>query len=107
MAVLESVIADRARKAIEVVSRRTRVRRAYLFGSHVTGAAGEFSDIDIAAFIDDAQALGLKGRVGLAVEARELAGDDIELHFFPAEFLDRPPAASFAAYILRHGVRIL
>jgi predicted nucleotidyltransferase len=104
MVVLNDLIRDRARAAIELVARKARVRAAYVFGSQADGTANEHSDIDIAAFIENAEGLGLQGRVRLGVEMREQAGDDIEVHFLPAESLDAPPSASFAAYVLRHGV---
>jgi len=107
MVVLNDLVKGRANAAIEVVARRTRVRAAYVFGSQATGSATERSDIDVAAFIDNANELGLQGRVRLGVETREQAGDDIEIHLLPAESLTDPPTASFAAYIIRHGVRIL
>ncbi len=34
------------------------------------------------------------------------AGDDIELHFFPAAALQRHHNASFAAWVLNHGVKL-
>ena len=105
MAIVNDLIKEKARAAIEAVARKVRVRAAYLFGSQISGVTDEFSDIDVAAFIEDPGRLGLWGRIHLGVEAREQAGDDIEIHFFPAESLDHPPAASFAAYVLDHGVR--
>jgi len=107
MVVLNDLVRGRASAAIEVVARRTRVRAAYVFGSQAAGTANERSDIDVAAFIENASELGLQGRVRLGVETREQAGDDIEIHLLPAESLTDPPAASFAAYIIRYGVRIL
>lgn len=107
MVVLNDLVRGRANAAIEIVARTTRVRAAYVFGSQAAGTATERSDIDVAAFIENATELGLKGRVRLGVETREQAGDDIEIHLLSAEFLADPPSASFAAYILRHGIRIL
>jgi len=105
MAILNDLIKEKAQAAIEAVARRVRVRAAYLFGSQVYDTAHELSDIDVAAFIEDVGRLGLQERVRLGVEAREQTGDAVEIHFFPAESLDHPPAASFAAYVLDHGVR--
>jgi len=106
MAVIDDVILRRAQAAVEVISRQARVRAAFLFGSHVEGRADQFSDIDIAAFIDGAEQWDLQRRVRAAVEAQSQIGDDIELHFFAAELLDNPPKASFAAYVQSHGVPI-
>lgn len=100
------MIRRRACHAVELVATRARLRAAYVFGSQATGTAGADSDIDIAAFIEEPERLGLQGRIRLGVAARERVGDDIEIHFLPAEFLSAPPRASFAEFVLRHGVCI-
>jgi predicted nucleotidyltransferase len=105
MAIVNDLIREKAQEAINTVARRVRVRAGYLFGSHVDGAANELSDIDVAAFIENAECLDLQERVRIGVEIREQSDDEIEIHFFPAESLYHPPVASFAAYVLDHGVR--
>ena len=106
MAVIDDLILRRARAALSVIARQARVRAAFLFGSYVEGKADEFSDIDIAAFVEGAGQWGLTRHVEAAVEAQREVGDDIELHFFAAELLENPPKASFAAYVQSHGVPI-
>ena len=106
MAVINDLIQKRAREAVKVVARQAHVRAAYLFSSHVEGTAGRFSDIDIAAFVDGAEQWDIRRRARVAVEAQIKVGSDIELHLFPAQLLENPPAASFAAYIKTHGVPI-
>jgi len=106
MGVVDAVIEEKARAAIRVLARRARVRAAYLFGSQVEGTANPWSDIDVAAFIEQADRWDLRQRVDVRVEAREQVGDDVELHLFPAEALDNPPRASFAQYVLQHGARL-
>ena len=106
MVVVHAVIEERARAALRILARRAQVRAAYLFGSRIEGTADEWSDIDIAAFIDKADQWDLQQRVDVCVEARQEVGDDVELHLFPAESLKNPPRASFAQYILRHGARL-
>lgn len=106
MAVIDDLIQRRARAAVKVIAGLGRVRAAFLFGSHVEGESDRFSDIDVAAFIEGAGQWDIRRRVRAAAHAQEQVGDDIELHFFPAELLENPPAASFAAYVQNHGVRI-
>jgi len=106
MAVVDDLILSRARAALEVVARRARVRAAFLFGSHVEGRADEFSDIDIAAFVEGAERWDLERRVRAAIEAQREIGYDIELHVFAADLLEDPPKASFAAYVQSHGILI-
>jgi hypothetical protein len=36
----------------------------------------------------------------------EKVGNEVEAHLFPVSSLTNPPRASFAQYILRHGIRI-
>ncbi|MBN1594274.1 MAG: nucleotidyltransferase domain-containing protein [Candidatus Coatesbacteria bacterium] len=106
MIIVDDRIIDRARAALTVIAREARIRAAFLFGSYVEGEADEFSDIDIAAFIDGLENWDLNRRMREAIEPQREVGDDIELHFFPAELLVNPPKASFAAYIQNHGVKI-
>jgi predicted nucleotidyltransferase len=106
MAAISDVIWRKAEKAIRVLSQQAHVRAAFLFGSHVDGNADEDSDIDVAAFIDEAKQWDIRRRALAAVETQKQTGYDIELHFFPTEHLQDPPTASFAEYILTHGVRI-
>jgi hypothetical protein len=37
---------------------------------------------------------------------RASAGDEIELHFFPTEALQHHHSASFAAWVINHGVKL-
>ncbi|MGD0517219.1 MAG: nucleotidyltransferase domain-containing protein [Thermoguttaceae bacterium] len=106
MAILNDLIKEKAQEAIRVVARRVRVRAAYIFGSRVSGTPDDLSDIDVAAFIEDASQFGFQERVRLGVDIREQSGDEVEIHFFPAESLDHPPTASFAAHVLNRGVRL-
>lgn len=103
MALVDAAIKEKARAAVRVLARRARVRAAYLFGSQIEGTADRWSDIDIAAFIDEADAWDLDQRVAACVEPQELVGNDIELHLFSTRSLLNPPRASFAQYVLQHG----
>lgn len=106
MVVLNAVIEKRARAAVAVLSRQAPVRAAYVFGSQVDGQADRWSDIDIAAFVEGMERWDLQRRAHAAVRVQRNVGDDIELHRFPAHYSAHPPVASFASYILRHGIRI-
>ena len=106
MAIVNDLIQQRARRAVQVIAQQAPVRAAYLFGSQVEGTADEFSDIDIAAFVDGAGQWDLRRRVRAGADVQKQAGDDIEIHFFPSELLENPPAASFAKYVQNHGVLV-
>lgn len=106
MAVVDAVIEQRVKQAIHVLSRYARVRAVYLFGSHVEGNPDEFSDVDIAAFVDNLQDWDFWRRAEIAVFIQKEVGDEIELHFFPSEALTHAEPASFAAHVLSHGVPV-
>ena len=106
MAVISEMMLLRVKQAIDIIARRSRVRGAFLFGSHVEGTPDEDSDIDVAAFIEEAERLDIQQRAQAAADVQLEIGSDIELHIFSAKLLKNPPAASFAAYIQRHGMRI-
>lgn len=102
---LDEVMAD-ARDAVRVVSQRAPVRSAFLFGSYVQGRADGDSDVDLAVFVEGAEAWGLRERVDLACLVQREVGDHIELHVFPASALRRPEPASFAAYVQKNGLEL-
>jgi len=108
MAFVDEVIEGKARKAMQVLSRNVRVTAAYLFGSQITGNPDPWSDIDLAVFAEGIETWDLRDRVRATVQVQKEAGDDVEIHFFPASVLhekDRD-SAGFAAWILSHGVEV-
>ena len=106
MARLDPVIAYRARKAISVLEDEAQVEAAYVFGSQVYGSADDWSDIDIAVFVVGVEKWDIERRAIAAARTQRIAGDDIEVHLFPAFLHTSAPSASFAAYVRRHGVRL-
>lgn len=103
---LDALTETRVMKAVEVVSQLSEVAGAYLFGSHVEGTPDEFSDIDIAVFVEGAEGFDMIRIARTTARVQKEAGDDIEVHFFPAGALASPEPASFSDYIIRHGKRI-
>src|SRR5437899_2955579 len=104
MAIVDAVIAERTTEAVRAVANWGRVRAAYLFGSQVEGAADERSDLDVAVFIEGAEHWDFDRVSRACAAAQHQVGLDVELHIFPALFYENPPRASFAQYILAHGV---
>ncbi len=92
--------------AVEVLSRLGAVHAAYLFGSHVDGTPDQWSDIDVAVFMEGVEHWDIHERAMAMAMVMEKVGNDVEAHLFPISSLDNPPRASFAEYILRHGIRI-
>jgi predicted nucleotidyltransferase len=106
MAELDITVEQRARLAVTSLSRFAPVVAAYLFGSQVEGRADQWSDIDLAVFVEGLKAWDLCDRARIAAQVQREAGDEIELHFFPAEALQHRHSASFAAWVLDHGIKL-
>ena len=98
MAKLNPLIARRAQEAVRALRQEAQVRAAYIFGSQIAGTADRLSDIDIAAFIEGLERWDLRQRAQVAVRVQKQAGDEVELHFLPAEALTNPPPASLADF---------
>jgi predicted nucleotidyltransferase len=106
MAQLDVVIEQRSKVAVAAVSRFGRVVRAYLFGSQVEGTADRWSDIDLAVFVEGVESWDIHQRARVAAQVQKTAGDDVEIHFLPAKSLQEHDDASFAAWVLNHGVEV-
>ena len=106
MAVVDALIVDKAVEAVRVIAQWGRVRAACLFGSQVQGTADRGSDIDVAVFVEGAEEWDFDRLSRACAAAERQAGLDVEMHVFPASVYENPPRASFAQYILQHGVRL-
>jgi len=106
MAQLDVVIEQKIKVAVAAVSRFGRVVRAYLFGSRVEGTADRWSDIDVAVFVEGVESWDMHYRARVAAQVQKTAGDDVEIHFLPAKALQERDDASFAAWVLTHGVEV-
>ncbi|NPV71701.1 MAG: nucleotidyltransferase domain-containing protein [Firmicutes bacterium] len=106
MARVDAVTEARARRAIEVLSRSSKVAAAYLFGSHVDGTVHPWSDIDLAVFVENLDTLDLCDRARVAARVQKEAGDEVDIHLLPAEDLMQGDPAGFSAWVLTHGVKI-
>lgn len=106
MGTVDATVESRALAAVEVLSALGAVRTAYLFGSHVEGTRDRWSDIDVAVFMEGVEHWDIHQRAEAMAVVTEKVGSEVEAHLFPVSDLDKPPRASFAQYILRHGIRI-
>jgi predicted nucleotidyltransferase len=106
MDTLDPAIENRALAAVKVLSALGVVRAAYLFGSHVEGTPDEWSDIDVAVFMDGVEDWDIHQRATAMALVMEKVGSDVEAHLFPTASLNHPPRGGFPQYILRHGIRI-
>lgn len=106
MAALDDLTRDRMRVALQALCRHVHPVAAYLFGSRAEGRADKWSDYDLAVFIAGVETWDMPRLARFCAEIQQEAGDDIELHIFPASQAAAPEAASFAAYIIAHGIRL-
>jgi predicted nucleotidyltransferase len=106
MDTVDAAIENRALAAVKVLSGLGVVHAAYLFGSHVEGTPDQWSDIDVAVFMEGVEQWNIHQHVEAMALVMEKVGSEVETHLFPISDLDNPPRASFAQYILRRGVRI-
>lgn len=103
---LDDKIVAKVLAAAKILDRLARVRAIYVFGSHVEGRADQWSDIDVAAFMEGIDDWDFQTRTQAMARVMIEAGADVEAHLFPASSLDHPPRGGFAEYILKHGVSI-
>ncbi len=106
MAVLSAEIKRRAMAAADVLSRQGNIRAVYIFGSHIEGSPGRWSDIDVAVFIEGVETWDIRRRARAMAQVQREVGFDVEVHLFPASAHESPDPAGFAEYIQRHGVKI-
>jgi predicted nucleotidyltransferase len=90
-----------SRRMISIEAKK--IRRAFLFGSHIEGTADKYSDIDLGVFVEGLKDWDLQKMVRTSAEVQKEVGDDVELHYFPAGQLDNPETGSFAAFVMTHG----
>ena len=106
MAPLDAITKSRMQLALRQIARHCRPAAAYLFGSQAEGRANEWSDYDVAIFVRGAENWDLPQLARLCVQVQKEAGNDIELHVFPETDFMHPEPASFAAYIMSHGIAL-
>ena len=106
MGTVDTAIESRALAAVKALSALGVVRAAYLFGSHVEGMPDQWSDIDVAVFMEGVENWDIHQHVAAMALVMEKVGSEVEAHLFPVSDLDKPPRGGFAEYILHHGIRV-
>ncbi|HOC68559.1 MAG: hypothetical protein BWX80_01304 [Candidatus Hydrogenedentes bacterium ADurb.Bin101] len=106
MAVLSDQIKQRVLNAARILDGITPVRAVYVFGSQIEGCAHRWSDIDVGFFLEGMETWDMRRCAQTMYQVQQGAGMDIEAHLFPARLLKECEPASFAAYIMTHGVSI-
>lgn len=99
-------IAVLSEETLRILEPSLPIAAAYIFGSHVSDGVDEDSDVDIAIFTPAKPSLDFDSRSGFREQVASKLGHLIELHFFDASDLTEAHPASFAAFVLKTGVRI-
>lgn len=107
MVALNAEVRRRALAAAHTLGHEAPVRAAYLFGSHAEARADQWSDIDLAAFMEGIESWDLDRQTRLILQVQKEVGFDVEPHLFPATALEHAKPGSFASDIVSRGVRIL
>lgn len=105
MVALNEDVVRRAQAVAEVLSREGVVRAGYVFGSRADGRGDEWSDLDVAVFMDGVEGWDIQRCAQAIGRVMSEVGPDVEAHLFPSSALRAPAQASFAEYVQRHGVR--
>ena len=100
---IKSIIAD----SLTFLKKRIRIGSAYLFGSYASGAAGAWSDIDLAVFSPDVENMNIEERATLATAVRLHCHTEVEIHLFPQRALREARKTNFYGYILQTGKKVL
>ena len=106
MVALDAEVGRRAQAAARTLARYGTLRAVYVFGSHAEGRADSWSDIDLGAFMDEVETWDIQKRASVMASVMQEAGSNVEAHLFPVSAFENPEPGSFAAYILRHGIRV-
>jgi predicted nucleotidyltransferase len=104
MVVLDARIRDKALLATSVLNEIGVVRATYMFGSYAEGRADQWSDIDVAAFVEGVETWDMEKRAEVMSRVMREVGAEVEAHLFPASVLPTPSQGSFAEYVLQHGI---
>ncbi len=106
MDMLDDMTQKRLSDVLCTITKHVHPVAVYLFGSRAEGRADQWSDYDLAVFIEGVEEWDVLDIVRFCGDIQKEAGDDIELHVFTAAQAENPEPASFASYILTHGIRL-
>jgi predicted nucleotidyltransferase len=94
----------KAAEAAQYVGQTDPVCAAYLFGSHVEGTPDQWSDIDVALFLEGAENWDMQQKAELMGLVQANVSPELEVHLFSAKAYHKPDRGSFVQYILKHGI---
>jgi predicted nucleotidyltransferase len=92
-----------ARKTLAELAKHIPLRRAFLFGSYVTGTADEYSDIDLAVFSPAVDNMSFEEKVDLIALVGHLVKEPVEIHLMSDRRLKDTTPGDFAGFVSSKG----
>jgi predicted nucleotidyltransferase len=91
------------RQTIDYLRQKIRVQQVILFGSHATGRADEWSDIDLAVVSPDFVQMSHKKIMDLLVEVALAVNPSVEIRPYTPKDLKEARPTNFLGHILAEG----
>jgi predicted nucleotidyltransferase len=90
----------------EVLSTRIPVTAVFLFGSQVSGKAGDYSDVDVAVFTSAREGMTWDEEIDLLVLVAKEVAPHLDVQFLLPERMAHPRPGGFEREVLEHGKRV-
>jgi predicted nucleotidyltransferase len=91
------------KRAVEYLQRKIRIQQVIVFGSHVTGGADKWSDIDLAVVSPDFTQMNQKQIMDLLVEVALAVDTSLEIRPYTPQDLQEARPTNFLGHILTQG----
>ena len=91
------------RQAIERLQQKIRVQQAILFGSHASGEADAWSDVDLAVISPDFSRMSHRRVMDLLVEVALMVDSSFEIRPYTPKHLREARPTNFLGHILAAG----
>ena len=91
------------RRAIEYLLQKIRIDQAVLFGSHASGEADEWSDVDLAVISPDFARMSHNKVMDLLVDVALTIDPSVEIRPYTPNDLKEARPTNFLGYILAEG----
>lgn len=85
---------------------RIPVAAVFLFGSQVSGRAGDYSDVDVAVFTPAREGMTWDEEIDLMMLVKNEVAPHVDLQFLRPERMEHPRPGGFEREVLEHGKRV-
>lgn len=91
------------KNSVDYLRKHFTIKEAILFGSQITGKAGESSDIDLAIISPDFTGKSYEEILNIFAEMALKYGSNVELHPYTEEDLKNARPTNFLGFIRKNG----